>query len=178
MDSKYRWFTNLFIVFLIFMLLVEGLPTWLQRHEDLRNRLVPFARRLGIEQNGWQLYAPVPDYWNLRIRANITYPDGAVRKWQSPDWSAVSSWQKMRLARHINYYEYLADGESSMYWPHFADYLQRTVPRSSDGRAPAKIRLSQHWAEVPPLKEGSNWQPLPGQMPFTWNEKFYVKEYK
>ena len=178
MVSNSRWLTNLFIVFLIFMLLIEGLPTWHHRQEDVRNRLAPFARRFGIEQNGWQLYAPIPDYWNLRIRAEITYPDGDIRQWQSPDWSAVSSWQKMRLARHINYYEFLADVESSMYWPHFADLLHRTVPRSADGRAPTKIQLSQHWAEVPPLKEGSNWQPLPEQMYFTWNEKLFAKDYK
>lgn len=177
MHRRSQWFTNTFIVCMISLLLIDGLPTWVGPHVALRERLIPYVRGLGLEQNGWQLFAPEPDSWNLRITAKATYPNGTSANWQSPDWSKTSSWQKVRLARHINYYEYLADDESSLYWPYFADAMRERMPLSPDGQPPKRIELTQHWAEVPAPTPGTNWQPVPETIPFTWIEPFFVREY-
>src|SRR5437868_8912602 len=114
---------NAFIAAVVFIVAVDTLP---QSPAAVRTAISPLLTRLGIRQGYWNLFAPVPDTVNTRLRAEITYRDGEKREWRGPDWSKVSGWQKWIGHRHVEWYDHVALQSGAPAWEPWCRYLARS----------------------------------------------------
>lgn len=172
-----RRLTNLFLGAWLLLLLVDALPRTSLLHQRLKNLVDPFLDVTGLWQGSWALFAPGADKIDIKLTAEISYADGTTRSWQSPDWRAMSSWQKFVNFRATEYYDAVRRDENSAAWGSLADHLARTVhaPGGSSIK-PTKVVLARSWSEVPPLKEGLHrpyWEKRPFEGPHAWFEKDY-----
>src|SRR5262245_50790126 len=91
---------NAFIATIVILVVLDTLP---QASNAVRTKLNPLLVRLGINQGEWNLFAPIPDRVNKRLRAEITYRDGEKRDWKGPDWGQVPAWEKWIKHRHVEW---------------------------------------------------------------------------
>jgi hypothetical protein len=135
---------------LLVAILIDGLPSACLLHERAKQRLDGPLDALGIQQGSWQLFAPSVDKVNTRVSARIRFADGAEALWQQPDWTAMSSWQRLRTFRQAEYYDNIRFDQNRAAWAALTRYLARTVPHPRGGGAPpVQVVLTRHWAEIP-----------------------------
>lgn len=150
-----RWILNGLIAAILalvaidaFMPLAPGLPRAIQ----------PVMTATGLGQGQWNLFAPVPDSVNARLRAEIVYADGTAITWRSPEWSKLSAAERFVSNRRLEYFDSIGQHHNSLVWDDFARYLARTY-RPAD--CTAKVRRVELWIEealvLDPNKEG--WLP-------------------
>jgi hypothetical protein len=136
---------------LLAALLVDGLPETSLLHRVLKDRLDPILDVSGLWQGSWQLFAPEVDKVNTRVSARIRLSDGSQRGWQSPDWPALSRWQRFRSFRHMEYWDSIRMDQNRGAWPALAAHLARSAagPARRATRV-VEVVLTRHWAEIPP----------------------------
>jgi hypothetical protein len=148
--ARYRLFVvNAFIATIVILVLLDTLP---QASNALRTKINPLLVRLGINQGQWNLFAPVPDRVNTRLRAEITYQDGEKREWNGPDWGQVSAWEKWIKHRHVEWLDHIAPNQAAWEsWCRFLALSERPdYPNADRG---AEVRVIFHEAVNPPSSD-------------------------
>lgn len=170
-QSFLRFITNIFIVFIIFAVIVDTFP-WgdgdfqkypLQKEidrfqEGLRRNVL---NKLGIEQGIWALFGPEPISVIEGLRAELIYPDGQTREWESLNFTDLTFWEWKDQTRLLNYIQnvqapYMIRNRVQL--PLLA-YLAETekIPNSVDGaelQSPQRIILKRHRRKVlPPFSD-------------------------
>ena len=110
--------------------------------------------KTGLWQGPWRLFGPDVDRQNMRLAAEVAFADGAVAKWESPEWNDTSAWTQFVHARQTNYFNnILKPGDASLApaWVGLCAYLARTVPHPTGavGVRVAQITLLVRVAQVP-----------------------------
>ncbi len=146
---------SLFLGVWLVLLFVDALPVSSLFHRRLKDWVHPFLSATGLWQGSWQLFAPEVDKIDVRVTAEISYADGSVRTWTSPDWRDMSAWEKFIHFREMEYFDSVRRDMNSGAWESLADFLARNVSAPGDSLAkPTNIKLSRLWSDVPPLEGG------------------------
>src|SRR5439155_18873354 len=136
-----------FIAVIVVIVLIDTLP---QTPPAVRSLLAPWLIRLGIRQDLWNLFSPVPDFVNTRLKAEITYRDGERREWHGPQWSQLSAWQKWVRHRDVEWYDHVALQSGAGAWESWCRYLARTQrPELPDADRGAEVRMIYEEAVIP-----------------------------
>ncbi|GBF81410.1 hypothetical protein [Aphanothece sacrum] len=170
-----RFVLNTFIAFILFLILIDGLPETSLLHGRLKQMIDPIVDAMGIWQGSWQLFAPNVDKINSRIIAKITFSDLTQGKWSSPDWTQMSIWERFIKFRYMEYYDGVRLQTYQKTWPHLAEYLAKNIVSPNNPEAkPIKIFLIQEWVNIPPpndnkvQKEISDNQKINYTQLYTW----------
>lgn len=146
-----RTAANALIVSLLGMFAVDALPAATDAHAWLQVRVDPVLDVTGLWQGRWNLFAPKPKMVDVHLTAELTYADGSVHRWRSPDWRALGVLERARLFRHMEYYDTVSSGDNRAAWPALARHLARTEGRArTDGALPVRVDLYRHRVRPPP----------------------------
>ncbi len=172
---------NLFIAGLLFLLLQDGLPCTHTGHRRIKDFLDPVVDKLGLWQGNWRLFAPDPDHMNTWVEAKVTFSDGGVWAWKTPDWRRRGHLEKFIQGRHPKFWDAFRLDNRRSVWPYIADYAARIAPRPSPGARPRTVELIRHWWDVPPPDEIAAVVREYGQAPpprdkFPKHHSFYTRE--
>jgi len=148
-----RTLHNLFIFALLFLLLVDALPCTHDGHKRVKDFIDPVVDRLGLWQGNWRLFAPDPDHMNTWVEAKVTFSDGSIWRWETPDWRKRGHLEKFVQGRHPKFWDAFRLDKRKGVWPHVADYAARIAPPHANGAKPRKVELIRHWWDVPPPAE-------------------------
>lgn len=178
-----RWLRalhNLFIFALLFVLLIDGLPTTHKGHERVKTFLDPVVDGLGLWQGNWKLFAPDPDHMNTWVEARVTYGDGSQWSWTTPDWQKRNLWEKFIQGRHPKFSDAFRLDKRKGIWPYIVDYVVRIAPKPTSGARPTRVELLRHWWDVPPPAEidavmEKYGTPVPARSQFEKEHSFYTK---
>lgn len=107
---------------------IDALPTTSQFHRRLRERIDPVLDATGTWQGSWNLFAPSPDSVNERLFATVRYRDGSTREWSSPDWRAMSVFERFVSFRELEYYDDVAAGATPFLFSRLADHIVQSIP--------------------------------------------------
>ncbi|MGB0581521.1 MAG: hypothetical protein ACPGVU_17630 [Limisphaerales bacterium] len=153
-DKLKRYAVNIFIVCIIALFTIDGMPDFITSHVMLRDNLNPILKKIGLWQGPWDLFAPEPDKENIRITAEVIYADGGVFKWSSPDWRKKSRWYLVRHYRRQEYYDNARRDVNQPAWPALARHvLQLAAEQPVSDDSPAQISLTRHWWIAPDPNE-------------------------
>ena len=100
-----RQLVNLFLIVLLTVLTLDVIPArayeCLDFLVDLQDRLDCYLDFIGLWQGPYYLFAPDVKKENIRVSANIVYPNSTVIEWHSPHqtWSSMKPWEKW----YVNY---------------------------------------------------------------------------
>src|SRR5262249_34397528 len=125
---------------LLFLLLVEALPTFFGWQARLRADLDTLIDGLGLWQGQWELFGPEPDKINVDLVADIEFDDGKVVHWRTPDPQSFNFWQKLRYFRWMEYTDGVRLDANHSAWAGLADYLLHSIKHPS-GQAIAAKRV-------------------------------------
>jgi hypothetical protein len=141
---------NLFLAGFLIVLAIDAFHAIGDAHQSAKDAINLPLVVTGLWQGPWRLYAPDVDKDNLRLKADLVFADQSTATWLSPDWAQLSSLQKFRLARHMNYYNAVLLAGREPAWDALCAYLARTVP-PPQGRPAAvvEITLSLRGAKIP-----------------------------
>jgi hypothetical protein len=95
-----RQLVNLFLLLLLTVLTVDVIPTREYRcfHflTDLQDGLDCYLDFMGLWQGRYYLFAPDVRKENIRVSANIIFPNSTQVEWHSPykKWSSMKAWEK------------------------------------------------------------------------------------
>lgn len=161
---------NVFIGVMLFLMLVDGLPSAGRFHQRLKGAVDELLNVTGLWQGSWNLFAPEPDKANVRLVATVTFEDGARASWESPDWRSLSAVSRFLQHRYSEYIDAVAWDDKKAAWPALADYVARTVEHPAGREAKAvQVELERYVSVIPP-PAAARWQPLPDRMPVTKQE--------
>lgn len=125
----------------------------------IRRGLSPLLNVTGLWQGTWNLFAPVPDFRNHRIRADFYFADGSHRVWTSPDPRSQSAWKRFVGHRESEFLEKVWEDDNSAARPGFAQLLVKEQRRLHPDDGPlSRVELSVIWGDIPPPSEA--WQPV------------------
>ncbi len=115
--------------------------------------------QVGFGHGAWSMYSPDPAMKIDQLSAELTFTDGGVETWDSPNWQEVGSWEKFREFRLINYCNRQLVGSSAAQ-DDLANYLARTVThrtsRSSPTTATAlELKLLKNERRILPPEDGA-----------------------
>lgn len=176
---------NAAIVILIPFLALQGMPPvdWLwswavnkQEEESeqpeprpvasaLAGAITPAANLTGVSVSSFNMFAPVPDRSNHRLRAKIEYRDGTNISWRSPEWPELSCWTRFWGSRELEYIDKLSYYGTPERRDALADYLAAKHRKdSSAAGAPWRVTFVLEEALIPnPNAEG--WVPMSQPIP-------------
>ncbi|MEE3075015.1 MAG: hypothetical protein VX739_04995 [Planctomycetota bacterium] len=152
--NRYLFYSGLLL--LGGMMLIDAMPQYTRLHGRAKQWVDPLLDVTGLWQGSWELFAPTPDYVNIKILAIIQWNDGTETVWGQPDWHAMSPWQKMRAFRQMSYYDNLW---RDSYMPAWSPFCERVAEMESAGssQTPEVVRLYYVKDEIaPPHRE---WRP-------------------
>src|SRR5437868_3132292 len=86
-----RMLADVFIVAVVLLFALDTMPC---TPDVIRRGLDPLLDSTGLWQGPWNLFAPVPDFRNHRIRADFYFIDGTHRVLNSPDPRSQSARQR------------------------------------------------------------------------------------
>lgn len=153
-DKLKRYAVNAFIACIIILFTIDGMPGLLRSHALLQEKIDPVLKVTGLWQGPWNLFAPEPDKENIRVSAEVLYPDGSVFRWRSPDWKDQSRWHRFRNFRKQEYYDNARRDVNQSAWPALARHvLQLANQQHGSEFPPAQISLTRHWWTIPDPKE-------------------------
>lgn len=190
-------FANAVILVLLPLLALQGMPpidwawSWAQKSppkepDPVANAVETWTGPLlditGTWTGPWWMFAPQPDDTNHRIRAEIEYYDGTRILWHSPDWPALSCWERFRLSRDLEMIDQLGgirdnSSEKLALWSAFADYLSRGRRTNLEpSGAPKRVRFIVEEAVIGgPHDEG--WQPMSQLYPRDDERVAFIRKY-
>jgi len=142
---------NAFLAVFLAVLAIDAFRAAGSTHQQLKDAIDYPLDVTGLWQGPWRLYGPGVDKDNLRVRAEVTFADGATASWTSPDWSRVSALRKFALARHMNYFSNALHAGKEPAWDGLCAFLARTMrhPQGKPARA-TEVALSLRGALIPP----------------------------
>ena len=122
-----RWFCALFTL----AIFCDSFPTDLIWPENstcrtFQTRLNAALSRIGIWEGDWKMFAPDPAMSISRVSAEFAADERQVITWESPAWRSMSSAQRFRHFREINYFDRLLYPRHVVALGDFGDYLFRT----------------------------------------------------
>ena len=168
---------NCFLLTWLVVIAIDAAPEIGIGHRYLKDKLDPLLDKTGLWQGQWKLFAPEPDQINVGITAEITYGDGQISVWHSPQWRSLSAWQRFLQFRHAEFIDNVRKDENSCVWPSYADYLARTVPHPEGlDVQPTNIVLSRQWVMIPPPNP-VNISEFPEPPPYNGSYIFFAKDY-
>ncbi len=147
-----RWLIKLFVATLLLVIAIQCTPrqfAWIDLAKDASG---PLARRLGLSQGEWSLFAPEPTLNNAWFSAEIYAPDGTLTSWNSTYWGTASGAQKFRDFRMMNFGNRLSRRDP-LAREDFADYLARKMI-GPNARAVVTAE-----GDTQPAREGSSEMP-------------------
>ncbi len=136
-----------FIVWHLGNLFIEGMPSAGGMHDAFRDAQSWYLNSIGQWQGSIAFYGPEPMKESVRIKALLRYSDGSSVRWESPQWSQLSLWEKFLSCRLMKYYDSLRKDDFSGDWDPFAVGLARSL---EPGKRLATAELTRVWSEVPP----------------------------
>ena len=139
-------------VFLILYLTLVGIHALPHECRGLKNATRSFYNTLGVWQSGWALFSPEPDSINTSVYGVIYLDDGEAVMWNTPDWMLFGPWKKMRLFRHMEFYDNIRSDSRKDAWPVFADFVARSVPLA-EGVSVESVELVRKWKIIEPPEE-------------------------
>lgn len=165
-----RIWTDLFIAVVLVIFALDTMPVtprW------VRSALEPLLDATGLWQGSWNLFAPIPDSRNQRIRADFYYVDGTHTVWNSPEPQSQSAWQRFTRHRESEFLEKIWKDRNAAAWPAFAALLVRDerLRKSSDSRL-SKVELSVIYGDIPPPQEP--WRPAATPAPLDHQQIFFT----
>ena len=172
-----RYAANAFIAAILVLSLIDGLPEFGATHRRLKALIDPLMDKTGLWQGSWQLFAPEPQKYTIRLTAKIDYDEGHSTFWQSPDWSDMSILKRFTTFRMQEYVDYLGNRENAAALPALADYLARTIRHPEHPKAQvSRITITAEYTATPPPDDGPVQAP-PGPLPFEDWETLHVRTY-
>ena len=166
-----RRLVDAFIAGVLVLFVLDTLPC---TPGSVRDVLAPVLNVTGLWQGTWNLFAPIPDSRNHRLRADLFYADGSHRVWNSPDWRSQTPWQRFLSHRESEFIENVWEEENSAAWRGFAEYLARQHGgATSTEERPVRVELSVRWGDVPPA-EAAPWQPASQSTPLDHERTFFT----
>lgn len=150
------------ILFVLIVMLGANLPTSSPIKDQIERIVQPARNLVGLDQY-WGVFAPDPRMESWGIRAEITYDDGAVGRWSTPQGDAFIG--AYRFYRWNKYAEQIFLEDRRHIWPDLAIWLVRIHDRPD--RHPVRIVLIRRWQALnPPGSEVTHG---------AWQEKtFYI----
>lgn len=165
------------ILLLLFALVVDALPPLGSAHENLQDDLDWIYDKTGLWQGRWKLFAPNVDKVNVAVSADLTYEDGTIQHWRSPDWSKMNGFVKHRYFRHMEYFDSIRLDKYKAAWRPFAIYLARSVPHPKDSNIPVvHVKLTRHWVNIPPPDKKKTYIPVPKHIPLNQEYVFWEQD--
>lgn len=142
----------------------------------IRRGLNPLLNVTGLWQGTWNLFAPVPDFRNHRIRADFFYVDGTHRVWTSPDPRSQSAWKRFVGHRESEFLEKVWEDENNTARPGFAQQLVEEQRQLHPDDGPlSRVELSVIWGDIPPPSEA--WRPVAKAIPLDQERVFFTLLY-
>lgn len=120
----------------------------------------PLLSATGLWQGPWNLFSPIPDSSNHRIRADLYFTDGTHHVWNSPEWKTQTAWQRFVGHRDSEFIEKIWEDENSAAWPRFAEFLMQQERQQFPSLPPPdRIALSVILTEILP-PDRTTWSTL------------------
>lgn len=164
--------TNLFICALLFLFIVDAIPSFGAFQQRLKNWMDPALDISGLWQGEWTLFAPAVIKRNARMSAEIGCSNGKILVWNSPALHKLPIPERFLAFREGEYFETIRNDSEAGAWESLADYLARTeVALQAPGERAGWIRLIRHWWDVPPPGSGL---PRPPEREYEIYRKLYV----
>lgn len=163
---------NLFIVIMLVIMLLDGMPSAGVMHDRAKQWIDPWLDASGLWQGHWALFAPDVLKRNARVSAELEDTNGISLHWQSPRFHDLSIFERFRAFREGEFFDNIRNNDFSGAWDSVASYLARTeFPADLAGHKLMRVRLRRHWWDIPaPGQE----IPPPDEQ---WHQ-FYVKEFQ
>lgn len=156
------------------IVLIFALDTLPCTPSAVRNLMEPLIDTTGLWQGTWNLFAPIPDSRNHRLRADLYYLDGTHRVWNSPDWQIQSMWQRFVGHRETEFLEKISDEVNRSAWHDFAMSVSRQESlRMKIPQKPKTIVLSVIWGDVS-SPEGDVWKSAVKNAPLDQEREIYT----
>ena len=155
-----RALLSIFIGITLGTLLVIQLPPSHLRREAV-DVADPFANATGLDQD-WAVFAPEPRKLSIDLVANVSYADGARRRWRIPRSNNFFGiyWDY----RWIKYMEHVNRDANQYLWLPLARWVAREKSRGSPVE---RVELIRRWSDLN--------RPGPGPDQSPWHEyKFFT----
>jgi hypothetical protein len=152
---------NAGIAVVLLLVFLDAMP---QSPVALRLRIQPLVQRLGIHQEVWGMFTPNPDSLNIRWQAEITYRDGKMARWSTPQWRSLPVGVRFLGQRRQEYCDMLVTQEAMPAWEDAARFLARSLrPELADADRGATVKITYQEATVPPaqLRPWQTWREPP-----------------
>lgn len=173
MDEKQRhlwsraklWACNTFIVLFLGAMFIKTLAFIPQSLGDLVD---PVMRVGGVDQEGWGMFAPTTDTDNFLITAEITYKDGTVATYKSPELRKLSYFRSFTSLREHEYIENVTELDKVEYWPRLKNFIAQ---KDSGPRPESDVKLIKIWkqmAVIPPPRLSTEFDEEGNPLPPKW----------
>jgi hypothetical protein len=156
-----RWIASGFIVLMLALVVGDAMPGL---PDEIRIRLAPIARGLGIDQGRWSMFAP-PDGANHRVWVEVTLRDGQVIEHRFPDLTRQAVWERFLGHRNSEYVDnaITLGQQHPAVWEGLADYL--ATQHASTGGGVSRVRIIVELSTIPP-PSGTAWSHRGKELPF------------
>ena len=163
-SSSKRIAVKVFVLGLVSVIAVDTAPVSMVANDrplsfiyEIKVRLRPVLRAIGLWQGEWQLFAPDPvlsnSWWTIEakgplaaeLRASEEHVGGTLQltdgySWNTPFWGEVSPLEKTYKRRHVSYFRRMSDFPRMVvrdymdYWVHkrFGDSIKPMKEQPSD----------------------------------------------
>ena len=163
---------NLFIVIMLAIMLLDGMPSAGVMHDRAKQWIDPWLDASGLWQGHWALFAPDVLKRNARVSAELEDTNGISLHWQSPRFQELSIFERFRAFREGEFFDNIRNNDFTGARDSVASYLARTeFPADVAGHKLMRVRLRRHWWDIP--APGQQMPPPDEQ----WHQ-FYVKEFQ
>jgi hypothetical protein len=172
---------NAALLAVLAVLIIDGSPATSRAHQRLKGLLEPTIERAGLAQGSWKLFGPDIDHVNTWVEAIVTYSDGHVWRWRTPDWQRLGWFERLRRGRESKFADYFRMDQYSSVWPSLSRHVLTLAPPTASTVRATKIELVRHWWQVPaPDQLGQEARGFssvpPPQREFTQQFSFYTQE--
>lgn len=150
-----RKLTNLLILAVLAIMLIQGLPSAGPVHEQAREAMEPWLDAAGLWQKPWALFAPVVVKRNGRVSAAFEDASGVVIRWDSPLMTDLSVAKRFTTFREDGFFMRIRNDTYAGAWESVAEALARKeFPMDAPGTKLVKTTLWRRWWDVPPPGSG------------------------
>lgn len=168
LNAGKRTTIKLFVLALFTLIAIDTAPVGMSSDAkafslvyQIKVKLRPYLRAVGLWQGEWQLFAPDPvlsnNWWTIEARGEMASelrdelsqsnkPTGATYSWNTPFWGDVSAFEKTYKRRHVSYFRRLSDFPR-MVVRDYMDYWVRQ--RFGDRLRPLEDQPSEYENGVP-----------------------------
>lgn len=142
--------SSLLLLVLLPVMCIDASPELTLFHGRAKEWIDPLTDVLGIWQGSWSLFSKSPDRMNTRVTWVCELEGGDTFEGGSPHWEDLNLWQRWTHFRFMEYYDAIRTDANSAAWAGFAQFLKKQC--ESDGSRAISVRLTRHWAIIPPYE--------------------------